>query len=203
MTHEWFIEGDYVEACNCDVACQCIWLDPPNDDACTASLAWHIQDGRYGGVELSGLHAAMLIRSEEGVMFDPDVAWHVVLLVDESASDEQRAALEAIYSGRAGGVFAAVADTHIESAEIASAPFSFTRSGDDFTVEIGDVSTVEVVGKSGFGEEPVTISPHPLTKSREMQLGESTTATVSYDDEFAWDLSETNSYYCDFKLANA
>jgi len=203
MEQEWTITGDYIEACNCEVTCQCIWLEPPDDDVCTVSLAWRIEDGQYGDVDLSGLHAAMLIRTEEGVMFDPDVGWHVVLLVDEAATDDQRAALEDIYFGRAGGIFAPVAETHVETAEVATAPFSFTRDGGEFSVEIGDVVSMEVVGKAGFNEEIGTISPHPLTKSREMQTGKSTTATVSYNDEFRWDVSGNNSYFCDFELANA
>lgn len=203
MAQNWTIEGDYVEACNCDVACQCIWLEPPDDDACTASLAWQIEDGRYGDVDLSGLGIGMLVSADEGVMFDADTKWNVVLLIDEAADDEQRAALEDIYFGRAGGIFAPVADTHVETAEVATAPFSFTRDEADFSVEIGDVVSMEVVGKRGFDESLGAVSPHPLTKSREMKTGKSTTATVSYDEEFRWDVSENNSFFCDFELANA
>lgn len=203
MPRNWTIEGDYVEACNCDVACQCVWMEPPDDGACTASLTWKIEDGQYGDVDLSGLGVGMLISAEDGVMFDSDTGWDVVLLVDEAADDEQRAALEDIYFGRAGGIFAPVADTHVETAEVATAPFTVTRDGADFSVEIGDVVSMEVVGKSGFNEELGTISPHPLTKSMEMHTGKSTTSTVSYDDEFSWDVSGNNSYFCDFELANA
>lgn len=203
MTQEWTIEGDYVEACNCDVVCQCVWLEPPDENGCTAALAWHIEAGRYGDTDLSGLHAALLVRSEEGVMFDPDTGWHVVLLVDEAADDDQRAALEDIYLGRAGGIFAAVAETHVKTSEVSTAPFSFSRDGGDFSVEIGDVAAMEVVGKEGFNEELGTISPHPLTKSLEMHTGKSTSSTVSYDDEFTWDVSGNNSFFCDFELANA
>lgn len=125
MTEEWTITGDYVEACNCDVTCQCIWMEPPDDNLCTVAVAWHITNGEYGDVDLSGLHAALLIHSEEGVMLDPDTAWHAVLLIDETADDDQQAALEDIYLGRAGGIFAAAADMHVERAEVATAPFSF------------------------------------------------------------------------------
>lgn len=203
MNPDWTIEGNYVEACNCDVACQCIWLEPPDDDACTAALVWRIEDGEYGDVPLSGLGVGMLVSSEDGVMFDPDTQWNVVLIVDEAATDEQRGALEDIYFGRAGGIFAPVADTHVENSEVATAPFSVTRDEANFSVEIGDLVSMEVVGKTGFNEDLGTISPHPLTKSLEMNTGKSTTATVSYDDEFTWDVSENNAYFCDFELANA
>lgn len=201
--NDWHIEGDYVEACNCEVACQCLWLEPPDEDVCTASLVWRIQDGQYGKVDVSGLGVGLLISTEEGVMFAPDTGWNVVLLVDEAADEEQRAALEDIYFGRAGGIFAPVADAHVESAEVATAPISFDRNGSDFSIEIGDVLSMEVVGKPGFNEELGTVSPHPLTKSTEMQTGKSTTSTVNYNDEFSWDVSGNNSYFCDFELANA
>lgn len=203
MTEEWSITGDYVEACNCDVVCQCLWMEAPDDNHCTVSIAWHITDGEYGDVDLSGLHAALLIRSEEGVLLDPDTAWHAVLLIDETADDDQQAALEDIYLGRAGGIFAVAADTHVERAEVATAPFSFTGDGADFSVEIGDSVSMDVVGKRGFNEKLGTIAPHPFTKSTEMKTGKSTTATVSYNDEFTWDVSENNAFLCDFELANA
>ncbi|QLK24602.1 DUF1326 domain-containing protein [Natrinema zhouii] len=203
MAEQWQLEGDYVEACNCDVTCQCIWLEPPDDNVCTVSLVWHIRDGRYGDIDLSDLSVGMLVSTETGVMFAPDTGWNVVLLIDEAADDDQRAALEDIYFGRAGGIFAPVADTHVESAEVATVPVTFDRNGADLSVEMGDVVSMAVVGKRGFNEDLGTISPHPLTKSREMQTGKSTTATVTYDDEFSWDVSENNSYFGDFELANA
>jgi hypothetical protein len=203
MPQDWTIEGDYIEACNCDVACQCIWMEPPNDGRCTASLAWHIRDGEYGDVELDGLSVGMLISTEEGVMFGPETAWDVVLLVDEAADDDQRGAIGEIFLGRAGGIWAAVADTHVRSAEVATVPMDYSRDGSEFAVTIGDIVAMNASGAVGFNEEVGTISPHPLTESHEMQTGRSTTATVSYDDEFAWDVSGNNAYLGDFRLANA
>jgi len=200
---DWTIQGDYVEACNCDVACQCIWLEPPDSNVCTASLAWHVRDGTYGDVDLSGLSVAMLISTEDGVMFAPETGWDVVLLVDEAADDDQRAAIEDVYLGRAGGIWAAVADAHVESADVATAPIEFSRDGTDVSVEIGDVLSVDAHGAVGFNEEVGTITPHPLTRTHEMQTGKTTTARVSYDDEFAWDVSGNNAYLGDFELANA
>lgn len=203
MTQDWTITGDYVEACNCDVACQCLWGQVPDDNRCIFSSIFHIADGQYGDVDLSGLHAALLARTEEGVMIDPDTAWHMVLIIDETANDDQQAALEDVFLGRAGGVFAAAADAHVVSAEVATAPYSFTRDEAEFSVEIGDTVSLAVVGNRGFNDELGTITPHPFTKSTKMKSGTSTTATVSYNDEFSWDVSENNSFLGDFELASA
>lgn len=203
MTREWAIAGDYVEACNCDVMCQCIAMELPDGDVCTASLMFHIQSGHYGDVDLAGLSAAMLVHTEEGVMFAPETGWDVVLLIDDEADADQRAAIEDIYLGRAGGIFAAAADAHVETAEVATAPFTFTRDETDVSVEIGDIVSVEATGKDGFNGEPSTVSPHPLTASTEMNAGRNSLATVSYNDTFAWDVSGNNSFLGDFELANA
>ena len=202
MTEEWHLKGDYVEACNCDVTCQCIWMEAPDDDLCTVSIVNHIREGQYGDVDLGGLSAVLLISTEEGVMFAPETGWDVVLLVDDAATDEQQSALEDIYFGRAGGIFAPVAETHIESTEAAVAPISFDRDGDEFSVTVADIMAVEVEGARGFNEELGTITPHPLTADHEMNTGKSTTATVDYNDQFTWDVSGNNSYLGDFELAN-
>lgn len=203
MTQNWTISGDYLEACNCDVVCQCLWMEPPDDDECTVSLAWHIRDGTYGDVDLSGLHAAWLVNCEEGNPFDPDASWSLVVLLDEAADGDRREALEEIFLGRAGGIFGVAVDAHAESVEPASAPFSFARDEGDFSLEIGDSVAVKSTRKVGVLDETGTVSPHPFTKSLEMTPAKSTTATVSYDDEFAWDVSGNSSFLGDFELANA
>ena len=63
MATQWSLRGEYAEACNCDVACQCLWMEAPNDDHCTAALAWHVTDGRYGDIDLAGRRVGMLIES--------------------------------------------------------------------------------------------------------------------------------------------
>ena len=203
MENEWTIKGDYLEACNCDIACQCIWMETPDDGLCTVSLAWHIQEGSYGEVDLDGLNAAWLVNCRDGNPFDPDVTWPLVVLLDEEADDDQRAALEDVFLGRAGGIFGVAADTHVERVEVATAPFSFRRDDREFSVEIGDVVAVESTEKDGVLGESGRVSPHPFTKSLEMNTGKSTTATVSYNDEFTWDVSGNNSFLGDFELANA
>jgi hypothetical protein len=202
MAESWKLKGDYVEACNCDVTCQCIWMEPPDDNLCTVSIANHIQEGTYGDVDLGGLSTVLLISTEEGVMFAPETGWDMVLLIDDEASEEQQRALEDIYFGRAGGIFAPVADTHVESTEATVAPISFDRDEDEISVNVDGAMTVEVEGARGFNDELGTITPHPLTTDHEMRTGKSTTATVDYNDQFTWDVSGNNSYLGEFELAN-
>ena len=203
MQPEWTIEGDYLETCNCDVACQCIWMEQPDDGLCTVSLAWHIADGSYGDVDLSGLNAAWLVNCEAGNPFDPGATWPLVVLLDERASADQLEALEAVFAGQAGGIFGVAVETHADRVEVETGPFSFSRDDGEFALEIGDWVAIEAAEQAGVLGEVGRVSPHPFTKSLEMTTGKSTTARVAYDDEFTWDVSGNNSFLGDFALANA
>ncbi len=59
----WNIKGAYVEACNCETACPCIFFSPPTDNSCTVMLGWHIDQGEFEGITLDGLNAALLVHS--------------------------------------------------------------------------------------------------------------------------------------------
>jgi hypothetical protein len=145
----------------------------------------------------------MLVYTDEGVMFDPATSWDVVLLVDDEATDDERAAIEEIYFGRAGGIWAPVSDAHFRSTEVATAPVEFHTDGGTTSVSFGDDVAMEVVELAGFNEETGTITPHPLTSNLTMKTAKSTSATVSYDDRFDWDVGGNNAFVCEFELTNA
>jgi len=41
----WSVEGTYIEACNCEAACPCIFLSPPTEGECSIFVGWHIENG--------------------------------------------------------------------------------------------------------------------------------------------------------------
>ena len=99
----WQISGEYMESCNCDYLCPCIYTNPQAEvtyDHCTAALIFRIDQGQRGGTDLSGLCFALLIRSGK-IMADGN--WVFAGVVDERADAAQRAALSAIVGGEAGG----------------------------------------------------------------------------------------------------
>jgi len=69
MPASWKIAGSYFEACNCDVACPCIFLSAPTSGDCTLLVAWHIEQGRFGQIDLDGLKAVLAVHSP-GHMLD-------------------------------------------------------------------------------------------------------------------------------------
>ena len=44
-TKNWILQGSYFETCNCEIACPCVWLQPPTTGDCKLLVAWHIDQG--------------------------------------------------------------------------------------------------------------------------------------------------------------
>ena len=98
----WSVEGTYIEACNCEVACPCIFFSPPTEGECKVVVGWHIDKGRHGDISLDGLNAA-LIAYAQGNMKDGQ--WKVALYLDERGDDRQRTALQGIFSAPTAGTW--------------------------------------------------------------------------------------------------
>jgi hypothetical protein len=101
----WRIRGTYFESCNCDAVCPCRRVDGvaggrSTHGVCMGVLSWLIEDGAANGADLSGLPVALALTYSDD---EPGSPWTWILYLDASATDEQRAALEAIFTGRLGG----------------------------------------------------------------------------------------------------
>jgi hypothetical protein len=99
----WTIKGQYMESCNCDYLCPCIFTNPQGPatrDHCTALLVFRIDEGEADGVDLAGSKFALVFKTGR-VMAAGN--WTYGGVVD-AASDSQAAALERIVGGKAGGV---------------------------------------------------------------------------------------------------
>jgi hypothetical protein len=101
----WHIRGTYFESCNCDAICPCRRIDGFTDGrsthgVCEGVLSWLIEKGAAAETDLSGLAVAMAIRYHDD---EPGSPWSWILYLDERGTEEQRAALEEIFTGRLGG----------------------------------------------------------------------------------------------------
>ena len=98
----WHVAGDWFDACKCTIPCPCTFAQPPNTGDCEGVLAYHIRKGRYGPTPLDGLNLLGL-GSFTGNIWDGRTKAALGLFLDERATGPQREALQAIWSGRAGG----------------------------------------------------------------------------------------------------
>ena len=109
---KWQLSGDYFENCNCDVVCPCLvsrsppLTAKPTQGECDVAIAFHIDTGSYGQVSLNGLNVVVAVHTP-GPMADGN--WSLGAYIDERATDDQTAALGAIFGGGEGGPMAAFA----------------------------------------------------------------------------------------------
>jgi hypothetical protein len=106
------IRGDYVETRSADVYTgQCFANGEVNLVGNQAILAWHVRKGSWNGVRLDGLTIAAAVKAQ-GTLGDPyenPYPARAVLLVDEQADQQQRAALVAFAEQMGGNLLQHVA----------------------------------------------------------------------------------------------
>jgi hypothetical protein len=144
---QWTMLGEYMESCNCDYLCPCVYTNPQGPvtyDHCTAALVFRIDAGSYGETKLDGLSFALVIRSGK-VMADGN--WVFAGVVDERADDAQRQALAAIVGGEAGGPPGFIRDNLVgDFRGIAFKPIEFSLDGLKRSTVIGDAVSFEIEG---------------------------------------------------------
>jgi len=101
----WRIKGSYFESCNCDAICPCRRIDGvgggrSTHGECMGVLSWLIDEGTSDGLDLAGQAVALALRYSDDEERSP---WTWVLYLDARSSDEERSALEAIFTGRLAG----------------------------------------------------------------------------------------------------
>lgn len=95
------IKMDHIEACNCQHGCNCQFGGFPNEGKCEFLIAYNITEGEYGDVALDDVRVVVGLKYP-GAIHEGD--GEGVLFIDEDASPEQVAAIDEIWSGRAGGM---------------------------------------------------------------------------------------------------
>jgi len=105
------IKGDYVEARTADVFTgPCFSNAEVFITGDLAVMAWKITEGRYDGQDLAGLSVAAAVKADCTFSKDTPEAARSVVIVDESASPDQRKALVALAKSLAGKRLSNVAE---------------------------------------------------------------------------------------------
>jgi hypothetical protein len=145
----WRLAGDWFDVCRCRVPCGCTFAQAPDEGQCDGILAWHVREGNYGDVALDGLNVVG-VGSFEGNIWTGEANPAMGFFIDERADDRQRAALEAIWSGQAGGWPAGFAQLIADVRGFEAAPITFEIADD-----LGSWR-VEVPGKARGSAEALT-----------------------------------------------
>lgn len=96
----WTMKGRVIIACSCDYGCPCNVNGRPTLGHCEGGWTWQIEQGTYGEVRVDGLHIGLYCDWPAAIHEGNGVATY---LIDERASEAQRAALCTLLEGTAGG----------------------------------------------------------------------------------------------------
>ncbi|HZY69517.1 MAG TPA: DUF1326 domain-containing protein [Thermoplasmata archaeon] len=196
MDTQWRLAGDYFEACNCDIACPCVFTSDPTHGACTVLIGWHIAQGKSGNETLDGLNFALAAFSPGNML---TTKWEVGVYIDERATPNQREALGAIIGGRAGGSFGALAPLIGKVHGMKFVPIEFKRDGKKHSLRIrgiGEMNSEAIEGSSGG---TVKIAGAPLLLVPEVTVAKADVMSLS-DYGWTWESKGGNSFYSAFDL---
>jgi hypothetical protein len=202
---KWKLEGDYFEGCNCDSICPCIFKGDPDEGYCNVTTAWHIQKGSYGdsdnNINLDGLNVVALFHTPGNMLTGPK--WNAALYIDDRASKEQTDSLTTIYSGQAGGFFAAANNLIGRALGVKSVPIEFDIDGKRRRLRIKDLLQLEIAGVVGADPnlESLVVNPafSPVPGSN---LVVAQSSKYAYNDHgMQWDNSGKNGFYCRFSYS--
>jgi hypothetical protein len=196
MATEWKLSGTYFEACNCDVACPCVFLSAPTSGECTALIGWHIDKGSFGDVVLDGLNVALAVHSPGHML---DVKWKVALYLDDKADQTQNQALTQIFAGQAGGHPARLGAHIGEVLGVKSVGIDYQVNGKRRSIQIADVAEAEIEAIEGQGATEVTVENHPLCIAPGYPAVTAKSKKLSYQDYgLQWQISEKNGFFSPF-----
>ncbi len=202
----WHIAGDFLENCNCTVVCPCnispnqLLTSKPTQGACEWAWGFHITSGSYSNVPLDGLNIAMFGRAP-GPMVEGN--WSVALYLDERANEQQRQALEAIFSGSAGGPMAFFAPFFSTVLGAKTIPITYHIEGKRRSVEIPTIlhMAVHPLPSKDPSNEIWALNAHPFAPQVAMAVGDQNSTWADYG--MRWDNSGENGVYAPINWSNA
>jgi hypothetical protein len=153
MVENWTMKGANFGSCNCDWGCPCNFNVPPSYGHCDGIYVFTVREGRYGQTSLDGVNFAWAAHSP-GALHEGNVT--SVLLIDERANQQQRAALETLWrSGESGlpfDIFSSVTSNWLETIY---APFEIEDAGINSKARIGAKGEIYELAQSRV-KNPVT-----------------------------------------------
>jgi hypothetical protein len=129
----WRLQGDWWDLCNCAIGCPCVFSSPPTLGYCEGVLTWLIRAGTFGATKLDGL-AVVLVIHFKGTVFEKNREFG--FLIDDRADAAQREALRRIFTGEAGGAFAAWRALTLKVDGVQFVPMRVSHDAENWRVEV-------------------------------------------------------------------
>jgi hypothetical protein len=129
------LRGSILEVCSCNVLCPCWIGETPDGGTCEGVVAYAIDQGMIGNVDVSGRTVALVAHLPGSPLLGQ---WKLVIAIDDNASTEQQDALVQVWTGKAGGPVADLAQLYGELVAVERVPIRFTVVVGTGMLRIGD-----------------------------------------------------------------
>lgn len=97
MAHvDWYVEGPAYGNCNCGYACPCQFEEDPTQGNCRGFEVMEITKGHFADTDIAGVKVA-IVYAWPGPIYEG--GGEMQLIIDDSASPDQRKALETVLTG--------------------------------------------------------------------------------------------------------
>lgn len=128
------VRAESIEGCNCQHGCNCQFTGFPNEGKCEFIIGYEVKDGQVGGVSVTGVRAVVAGKYPNAIH---EGNGHVVLFIDDKASEEQANALATVLSGKLGGMpWEALAGTIARLEGPIRKPIEITAAGEQSLVRV-------------------------------------------------------------------
>jgi hypothetical protein len=185
------LSGTYVGHCDCRQVCACSVDGPPTgrDGQCRGLLVHHVEEGTLDETDLSGVKVALAYMAPSNIGAGN---LKLGIVVGDDASDEQADALERIFKGDAGGMFADFVPLVDEWLGVERAAISFS-DGEEPSAKIGDI---DVTFKAFRGQDgkPTTMSNAMFGFAPVFTLGQSSGRSGLFGESFEADYGEAANF---------
>ncbi len=151
MATKWNFEAENIQSCNCDYGCPCNFNGYPSHGNCEALVGYRIRKGSFGTTKLDGVTFALGAWWPKAIHEGNGIGRYYI---DPSATKEQRAAMEEIFSGKHGDktVFVIFPRTWTKHLPTRVTKIQWNFNGHDSWFRVDGVGEV----RSGHIKNPVT-----------------------------------------------
>jgi len=164
---------------------------------CFGALAWLVEEGRVGDVDVSGLAAVLVVRYDDD---EPGSPWTIVLHVDAAGNEEQRAALAGVFLGELGGPKVGVLPWVRKARnllEVRTNAIELVPDGGGYSLRVGDAVRARATRAAPSESDVRCVIPGYDEPGRELVADE----LVVDDDPLSWELAENCAFASRFAYA--
>ena len=200
MTNQWLFKSETYDNCNCAINCGCQFNLPSTHGYCQSAFVGNIVEGHFNATPLAGLKWASLYKWP-GEIKDGNGKRQII--IDISADQAQRAAIETIISGEAceplSNLFSVFGSTCSEYCETLFLPINLEA---DLELRTASVDIPGIMRSSGrpiineFKGQPFHIALARRRGSFEFSYAEIGLGTTSVTGDMDMAYEESWAHFC-------